>query len=70
MNMPDMSKVDIPNMSKVDIPKRGIVFLVYIYCIRDVVDIKVAMIITVAFLVYTIAQTITDLKGKQQEISP
>jgi len=60
----------MPDLSKVEMPKRGIVFLVYIYCVKDVVDIKVALIITAAFLVYTISQTITDLKGKQQEITP
>lgn len=61
MNLPDLIK---------RIPKRGIVFLVYIYCVKDVADLKVAVIITTAFLIYTIAQTITDLRGKMQEIKP
>jgi len=62
MNMPDLSKVEIP--------KRGIVFLAYIYCIKDVVDLKVAAMITLGYLVYIIAQTYTDAKGKMQEIKP
>jgi len=60
----------MPDLSKVEIPKRGVVFFVYLYSITSVTEIKVALIVTFAFLVYTIAQTITDLKGKQQEITP
>jgi len=62
MNMPDLSKVEIP--------KRGIIFLAYIYSIKDVVDLKVAGLITGAYLIYVIAQTYTDTKGKMQEIAP
>ena len=62
--------MNLPDFSEVEIPKRGVVFLAYIYCIKDVVDLNVAGIITLGFLVYTIAQTITDLKGKQQPITP
>ena len=62
MNMPDLSKVEIP--------KRGIIFIAYLYSIQSVADIKIALLITFAFLIYTIAQTYTDLKGKMQEITP
>jgi len=62
--------MNLPDLSKVEMPKRGIIFLVYIYCIKDVADIKVALIITFAFLVYVTTQTITDMRGKMQEITP
>jgi len=62
--------MNLPDLSKVEMPKRGIIFLVYIYCIRDVVDLKIAMMITLAYLVYVIAQTHTDSKGKMQVITP
>ena len=62
--------MNLPDLSKVEMPKRGAIFLVYLYCIKDVADIKVALIITFAFLIYTIAQTYTDSKGKMQEIKP
>ena len=62
--------MNLPDMSKVELPKRGIVFVAYLYSIQSVTEIKLALIITVAYLIYTIAQTITDLKGKTQEITP
>ena len=62
--------MNLPDLSKVEIPKRGIGFFVYLYSVQQIVDIKIALLITGAFLVYTIAQTITDLKGKSQEITP
>jgi len=62
--------MNLPDMSKVELPKRGIVFGAYLYSIQSVTDIRLALIITVAYLIYTIAQTITDLKGKMQEITP
>ena len=62
MNMPDLSKVEIP--------KRGIIFLVYLACVRDIADLKLAVIISVVFIIYLITQTYTDLKGKAQPIEP
>ena len=62
--------MNLPDMSKVELPKRGIVFVAYLYSIQSVTDIRLALIITGAFLIYTIAQTITDVRGKMQEITP
>jgi len=62
MNMPDLSKVEIP--------KRGIIFLIFLAAIRDVTDLKLAMMMSTSFALYLVLQTITDLKGKSQPIEP
>ena len=59
--------MNLPDLSKVEMPKRGIIFLMYIYSIKDVSDLKVAGMITAAYVVYVIAQTYTDLTGKKAE---
>jgi len=62
--------MNLPDLSKVEMPKRGFIFIAYLYSIQSVADIKIALLITGAFLIYTVAQTYTDLKGKMQEIKP
>ena len=62
--------MNLPDLSKMEIPKRAIIFIAFLVSIQSVTEIKIALLITFAFLVYTIAQTITDLKGKPPEIIP
>lgn len=57
--------MNLPNLSNVEIPKRISAAIVGMYFLKDIKDIKMALILAGILIAGIAAQTITDTWGKK-----
>ena len=56
--------MNLPNLSNVEIPKRIAAAIACAWLIKDIQDLNMALIVASIVIVGIISQTVTDVKGK------
>lgn len=62
--------MNLPNLNDVEIPKRMAMAAFGAYLIKDITDLKLAMIVAAIVVAGMVCQTVTDLRGKNEKVSP